>query len=327
MPQTQWTDISLADLIESRGLIQKHIVQTPLEYSPSLSERLGAPVWLKLESQQRTGSFKLRGASHAIARLSAAQRSRGVVTASTGNHGRALAFAARQQGIAARVCLSSAVPPNKVQAIGELGAQVVIVGSSQDEALAEAQRLADEEGLTLLPPFDHLHIIEGQASLGLEILEQLPDVRQVLVPLSGGGLFSGLALALKKATPAIALHGISMQQGAAMHESIKAGFPVQVEEMPTLADSLRGGIGLENRYSFAITREFCDGLHLVDEAAIAAGIRHAWFIERQVIEGAAAVPIAALLQGLIKPLGPTVVIVSGGNIDTAQHLSIVNGAG
>jgi len=328
MPQSlwhTWRDSSLAGLIAARQRICHQLRCTPLEYSHSLSARVGAAVWLKLESQQLTGSFKWRGASHAIARLSDSQRRAGVVTASTGNHGRALAFAAQQQGIAARVCLSAEVPLSKVRAIEAMCGQVQIIGSSQDDALREAQRLAEQEGMALLPPFDHPHIIEGQASLGLELLEQLPDVRQVLIPLSGGGLFSGLALALKAANPYIRLHGISMQKGAAMIESLKAGRPLEVKEQPTLADSLRGGIGLDNRYSFAITQALCDEQHVLDEAAIADAIRHAYFAEGQIIEGAAAVGIAALLQGWIKPGGPIVVIISGGNIDREQHLALLNG--
>jgi len=325
MPQSTWRDISLADLIAARERIRRHIRRTPLEHSPYLSKRIGVPVWLKLESQQLTGSFKLRGASHAIARLTPEQRKSGVVvTASTGNHGRALAFAAQQQGMTARVYLSAEVPQNKVAAIRALGGEVHIVGNSQGEALTAAKRVADKEGLALLPPFDHLRIIEGQASLALEVLEQLPDVRQVLIPLSGGGLFSGLALALKAANPCIRLHAISMRGGAAMYQCLQAGRPIEVKEQPTLADSLRGGIGLDNRYSFAITQALCDELHVVDEETIGAAIRHAYFEEHQIIEGAAAVGIAALLQELINPVGPIVAIISGSNIAMEQHLSLLN---
>ncbi|MBA1275661.1 hydroxyectoine utilization dehydratase EutB [Stutzerimonas azotifigens] len=298
---------------------------TPLEPSASLSQRLGVPVWLKLESQQATGSFKLRGAANAVAQLSAEARRGGVVTASTGNHGRALAYAAAQQGVRATVCLSRLVPANKVEAIRALGAEVRICGDSQDAAEAMALSLAAEEGATYLPPFDHPHIIAGQGTLGLEILEQCPEVAEVLVPLSGGGLFAGVALALKSARAQIRLHGISMRRGAAMHASLQAGHPLEVEELPTLADSLGGGIGLQNRYTFAMTQSLCDELHLLDEPAIAAGIRHAYREERQVVEGAGAVGISALLEGLIEPRGPVVVVVSGRNIDIQQHLRVING--
>lgn len=321
MPGLQLNDVYLA-----RQRIASLIRTTPMEHSPSLSNHMGVAVYLKLESQQITGSFKLRGASNAVAQLDAVARAKGVVAASTGNHGRALAYAASQLGVSATICLSHRVPQNKVQAIRDLGAQVCIIGQSQDDAQREAENIAAEQGATLLPPFDHPEIIAGQATLGLEIIEQLPDVAQVLVPLSGGGLFSGVALALKSANPSIRLHGISMQRGAAMHASLAAGHPVNVEEQSTLADSLGGGIGLDNRFTFAMTRELCDQLHLLDEASIGNGIRHAYFEERQVLEGAAAVGISALLDGLIEPRGPIVVVVSGRNVDIAQHQRVLAGA-
>lgn len=318
--------LQLNDIYLARQRIESLVRRTPMEYSPSLSQRLGVAVYLKLESLQITGSFKLRGASNAVAQLSAEQKARGVVAASTGNHGRALAYAASRQGVKATICLSHLVPANKVQAIRDLGAQVCIVGQSQDDAQREAERIADAEGATLLPPFDHPAIIAGQGTLGLEILEQQPDVAQILVPLSGGGLFAGVALALKSANRRIVTHGISMQRGAAMHASLAAGLPVEVEELPTLADSLGGGIGLDNRYTFDMTRERCDHLHLLSEASIANAIRHAYREERLVLEGAAAVGIAALLDGLIEPRGPIVVVVSGRNVDIDQHLRVLAGA-
>jgi threonine dehydratase len=318
--------ILLDQLFEARERIRGLVRETPLERSASLSQLLGVPVWLKLESQQATGSFKLRGASHAVAQLSQAQKRLGVITASTGNHGRALAFAAAQQGVNAIVCLSQRVPANKVQAIRELGAEVVITGHSQDDAQLEAERIAREQGAAFLPPFDHPHIIAGQGTLGLEILEQCPEVAEVLVPLSGGGLFAGVALGLKRQRPAIRVHGISMRRGAAMHASLEAGHPVEAEECPSLADSLGGGIGLNNRYTFALVRELADSVQLLDEPAIAAGMRHAYHQERLVLEGAAAVGIAALLKRSIEPRGPVVVVISGRNVDTGQHLRVLNGS-
>lgn len=318
--------LQLNDVYLARQRIESLVRRTPMEHSPSLSRLLGVPVYLKLESQQITGSFKLRGASNAVAQLSDEQKARGVITASTGNHGRALAYAASRQGVKATICLSQLVPGNKVQAIRDLGAEVCIVGRSQDDAQREAERIAREHGATLLPPFDHPAIIAGQGTLGLEILEQQPDVAQVLVPLSGGGLFAGVALALKRANPQIVTHGISMQRGAAMHTSLVAGHPVEVEELPTLADSLGGGIGLDNCYTFNMTRDTCDHLHLLSEASIANAIRHAYREERLVLEGAAAVGIAALLDGLIKQRGPIVVVVSGRNVDIDQHLRVLAGA-
>jgi threonine dehydratase len=318
--------LQLSDIYLARQRIQGLVRCTPLDLSPGLSRRVGVPVYLKLESQQITGSFKLRGASNAVAQLSGEQRQRGVVAASTGNHGRALAYAASQLGVKATICLSHLVPAYKVQAIRELGADLCVTGHSQDDAQREAERIAAEQGAALLPPFDHPAIIAGQGTLGLEILEQLPEVAQVLVPLSGGGLFAGVALALKSANTNIRVHGISMRRGAAMHASLQAQRPVEIEELATLADSLGGGIGLNNRHTFNMTRAFCDQVHLLDEASIANGMRHAYWEERQVVEGAGAVGIAALLDGVIGGAGPIVVVVSGRNLDVQQHARVMTGA-
>lgn len=317
--------LSLHDLYLARQRIHGLVRSTPLELSPSLSRHLGTPVYLKLEALQTTGSFKLRGASNAIAALSAEQRACGVVTASTGNHGRAVAHAAAQLGVRATVFLSQRVPGNKVQAIRDLGAEVCIVGHSQDDAQQAAQQHAGQQGATLIPPFDHPQVIAGQGTLGLEMIEQLPEVEQVLIPLSGGGLFAGVALAMKSIKPSITTHGISMQRGAAMYASLQAGGPVEVEELPTLADSLGGGIGLGNQHTLSMTRRLLDQLHLLPETSIANGIRHAYQHERLVVEGAGAVGIAALLDGLVTARGPVVVVVSGRNVDSAQHQRVING--
>jgi threonine dehydratase len=309
----------------ARRNISGKVLRTPLAHSPSLSARVGAPVYLKLESHQITGSFKLRGASNAIAHLTAEERHRGVIAASTGNHGRAIAHAAREQSMRAVICMSQLVPANKVDAIRALGAEVHIIGKSQDDAQLEAQRLMDQDGLVMLPPFDHPHMIAGQGTIGMEILEQLPDVKSVLVPLSGGGLFAGVALALKCANPEIATIGVTMENGCAMHASLHAGHPVFVEEVETLADSLGGGIGLDNRYTFSMVRELSDQTILVSEDAIARGIRHAYWEEREIVEGAGAVGIAALLTGALDlPPGPIVLLVSGRNIDMALHHKLIS---
>lgn len=317
--------LSLHDLYLARQRINGLVRSTPLELSPSLSRHLGTPVYLKLEALQTTGSFKLRGASNAIAAFSAEQRACGVVTASTGNHGRAVAHAAAQLGVKATVFLSQLVPGNKVQAIRDLGAEVCIVGHSQDDAQQAAQQYAEQQGAALIPPFDHPQVVAGQGTLGLEIIEQLPEVEQVLIPLSGGGLFAGVALAMKSIKPSITTHGISMQRGAAMHASLQAGRPVEVEELPTLADSLGGGIGLGNKHTLSMTQRLLDQLHLLPEASIANGMRHAYQHERLVVEGAGAVGIAALLDGLVTARGPVVVVVSGRNVDSAQHQRVING--
>jgi threonine dehydratase len=221
--------------------------------------------------------------------------------------------------------MSRLVPRNKIEAIAALGAEARIVGASQDEAQLEADRLVGEDGMTMLPPFDHPDIIAGQGTIGLEILEDLPEVETVLVPLSGGGLIAGVACAIKSADPQIRVIGVTMERGCAMYRSQKAGSPVVVEELPTLADALGGGIGLDNRYTFAMVRDLVDDLLLVSEEQIADAIRHAYFDERQVIEGSGAVGIAALRAGAVRRPGITAVVVSGGNIDMALHARLIRG--
>jgi len=318
------SSITLADVYRARQRLAGRVAHTPLVASAPLSERAGVPVYLKLETVQPTGSFKLRGATNALAEL-AEQGVTRVVTASTGNHGRAVSHAARALGIEAAVCMSSLVPENKVRAVRALGARVVIVGKSQDDAQVEAQRLVREEGYAFVPPFDDARVIAGQATIGVEVFEALPEAATLVVPLSGGGLFSGVAFAAKAIRPDVAMIGVSMERGAAMHASLAAGKPVLVDELETLADSLGGGIGLDNAHTFAMTRALIDDVVLLDEASIARGIVHAYREERLVVEGAAAVGIAALLDDRIaRRNGPIVVVVSGANIDMAQHLRLVS---
>jgi threonine dehydratase len=317
--------VGLAEIEAARARISDFIRETPVDASPCLSEITGVPVWLKHEHHQMTGAFKLRGASNAVAQLSAAEQARGVVCASTGNHGRALAHAAKVAGVRAIICMSRLVPGNKVRAIETLGAEVRIIGRSQDDAQAEVDRLVREEGLAMIPPFDDPRVVAGQGTLGLEMLEAVPDLCCALVPLSGGGLIAGIAAALKARRPGIRVVGVSMARGAAMAESLRAGRPVQVQELPSLADSLGGGIGLENRWTFPMVRDLVDEVVLLSEPEIATGVRHCYAEERQVVEGAAAVGVAALLAGKFKPQGPAVALLSGGNIDMGLHLRIVNG--
>jgi len=316
--------IGLAEIEAARQTITGMIRRTPLDPSPSLSERAGVPVYLKAEHQQITHSFKLRGAANAVLNLDEGVRARGVVGVSTGNHGRGLAYAARETGTRCIICMSKLVPQNKIDGIRALGAEIRIIGRSQDEAQHEVDRLV-EDGMTMIPPFDHRHIIAGQGTLGLEILEDLPGAGTLVVQMSGGGLISGIAAAAKAMKPDIRIVGVSMERGAAMAASQAAGRPVEVEELPTLADSLGGGIGLENVYTFAMVRDLVDEIVLVDEREIAAGIHHGYWHESQIVEGSGAVGMSALLAGKIRPAGPTVLLLSGGNIDMALHHRIISG--
>jgi threonine dehydratase len=317
--------VTVADIEAARTRIADNIVATATMPSNHLSRLAGKPVHLKMEHRQITGSFKLRGATNAILSLDAGQRTAGVVAVSTGNHGRGLAHAAKRAGVRAVICMSNLVPANKVAAIRDLGAEVRIVGQSQDDAQEEVDRLVGEDGMSLIPPFDHPAIIAGQGTLGLDIVEAVPDVTDVIVPVSGGGLIAGIAVAVKAARPQARLIGVSMERGAAMAESLAAGRPVATLERPSLADSLGGGIGLDNRYTFALVRTLCDGVVRLSEAEIADGIRHAYRHEQEIVEGAGAIGIAALLANKVKLAGPTVILLSGRNIDMDVHRRIVAG--
>lgn len=315
--------VTLADIKRAAARIFGRVTRTPLVYSGSLSERTGQPVHLKLETRQPIGAFKLRGAMNAILSLDDAARKRGLVTASTGNHGRAVAYAARELGVPATICMSSLVPVNKVEAIRAVGAEIRIIGTSQDDAQVEAERLIESRGLTPIPPFDDADVVAGQGTIGLEIVEDLPDLATVLVPLSGGGLAGGVAVAIKALKPQARVIGISMERGAAMHAAIAAGKPVAIREEETLADSLGGGIGLSNHVTFTLCRDLLDDIVLLTEDEIAEGIRHAARQEDMTVEGAGAVGIAAILANKIAVSGPAALIISGGNIDPALHQRIL----
>ncbi|MFT7593901.1 MAG: threonine dehydratase [Paracoccaceae bacterium] len=318
------SNITLQDSFAARQRIADRVHYTPLVGSPSLSARTGGDISLKLENTQITGSFKLRGATNAILSLTEAERAVGVVGVSTGNHGRGLAYAAAQAGVRCIICMSELVPQNKIDGIKSHGAEVRIVGRSQDDAQLEVDRLV-AEGMVMLPPFDHRDIIAGQSTVALEMLEQAPDLNTVLVPLSGGGLISGVAMVMKAVNPNIRVVGISMERGAAMYECQQAGKPILVEEQATLADSLGGGIGLDNAYTFEMTKNLVDNIVLVSEVEIAEAIRHAYWQERQIIEGSGSVGIAALLAGKIDTPARCVSLISGQNIDMALHKRLIDG--
>ncbi|MFQ5565327.1 MAG: hydroxyectoine utilization dehydratase EutB [Paracoccaceae bacterium] len=316
--------VTRAEIEQARTLLKDRIRRTPVEPSPSLSNLSGVPVSLKLEHHQFSGSFKFRGATNAVLSLSAAEREAGVVGVSTGNHGRGLARAAAAAGVRCVIAMSELVPGNKVEGIRAEGADVLIHGRSQDEAQTKVDDLV-AAGMTMIPPFDDRRIIAGQGTLGLEIIEAMPDLATVVVQVSGGGLISGIAAAIKAVKPHVRIVGVSMERGAAMHASLEAGHPVEVEELSTLADSLGGGIGLGNQLTYAMTRDLVDDVVTLTEPEIAAGIRHCYWQERQIVEGSGAVGVAALLSGKIEPSGPTMLLLSGGNIDMTLHHRIASG--
>ena len=316
--------LSLADILEARRTIRGVADATPFVPSPFMSAKCGQDFLLKLENMQPIGAFKLRGAYNCVMGLP--EGTTGVTCCSTGNHGRGVAYAAAKRGLRAVICMSELVPKAKVDGIKALGAEVAIVGTSQDEALAESQRLVATEGLVEISPFDDPRVIAGQGTIGLEMLEARPDLDTILVPLSGGGLAAGVAIAAKSINPEVKVIGISMDRGAAMHASIIAGHPVEVEEVPSLADSLGGGIGLDNKLSFPLCRENLDEIVLVTEEEIRDAMQVLFFEDRIVAEGACVVGIAATLAGkLPPPTGPVGTIITGRNLDMRLFHKIMGG--
>ena len=313
----------LSHIHAARSVLNGIADATPFVPSPYMSLRAGHEFLLKLETCQPIGAFKLRGAVNAV--MSLPEGVAGVTCCSTGNHGRGVAWAAARRGIRAVICMSELVPKAKVDGIRALGAEVCIIGRSQDDALAESQRLVASEGLVEISPFDDARVIAGQGTIGAEMIEARPDLDMVLVPLSGGGLAAGVAVAVKSVQPQVRVIGVTMDRGAAMHASLAAGHPVEIEEVPSLADSLGGGIGLNNKLSFPLCRDWLDDTILVTEDEIRDAMQVLFFEDRMVAEGASVVGLAAVLSGKVQPEGPTGTIVTGRNLDMAQFLRIMAG--
>ena len=271
------------------------------------------PVSLKLESLQHTGSFKVRGAANRLLKLDARQRGRGVVAASSGNHGRAVAEVAGRLGVPATVCVPDWVDPVKLRAIGAAGARIVRAGPTYDHAEERAAELAAKTGVPLVHPFDDMDVIEGQGTVGLEIATRLPGVKEVIVPLSGGGLVAGIGLAVRDR--GIRVVAVSAGRASVMARSLERGRPVEVPEEETVASALSGGIGLDNRFSFDLCEQVIDRHVIVDEAAIRSAVARAFRQCRLVVEGGGAAGLAALWSGGYRPGGRAVIVVSGGNID------------
>lgn len=316
---------SASDVWRARSRIRGLVGETPTLPSVPLSTRLGGDIHLKWETMHPTGAFKVRGAANKLMSLSPEMRRRGVATFSTGNHGQAVAYVARRLGAPATVCVSSGVPRNKIAALEGLGARVEVHGSSQDDAEEYCYNLGREEGLEVIKPFDDPDVIAGQGTIGLELLDQLPGLETLLVPLSGGGLIAGIALALKANLPSVRIVGITMERGAVMYASLREGSPVRLAEEETLADSLRGGIGRDNRYTFPLVRELVDETLLVSEEAIARAMAYILTEHRMAVEGAAAVGVAALLEGKVEASHRlTAAVITGNNLDMTSFMEAVS---
>jgi threonine dehydratase len=317
--------VTLRDIYRARQRIAAVVTRTPVISSSLLSERVGVSVYLKAESLQKTGSFKIRGAANKMLSLTTEEQARGVITVSSGNHGRAVAFVAHQLGINATICMSTRVPHNKLEAIKRLGAEVVVTGDSYEEAEIHTLALQEERGLTMVDPFDDPLVIAGQGTIGLELLEDLPEVDTVIVPLSGGGLISGIALVLKSASPSIRVIGVTMDRAPVMYHSLRAGAPIEMEEEDTIADALVGNIGVSNKYTFRMVQEYVDDTVLVSDEEIAAAMAFALEKHHLVVEGGGAVGIAALLHQRAGGLGHNVVVVvSGSNVSLPLLLNMAH---
>ena len=315
--------LNLDDFKKAHKSISPYINYTPLIHSLELSKNL--EVYLKLECLQITGSFKLRGATNKLLSLTNEQKNKGVIAVSTGNHGKGVAHAAKQIGIKSTIFMSSMVPIHRKKAIESLGAKVEIIGNKSDEADLYAREFAKKNNITLVHPFDDLDVIAGQGTVGLEMLEAMPDIDSVIIPTSGGGLIGGIALAIKLQKPNVKIIATSMKKGPSMYESLKAGKPVDVKEEETLADCLGGSIGLENQYTFGICKDVIDDFILIDEPKIAEGIKFNFEKHKLVTEGAAATSIMAVKDQLSSHFGKnTICLLCGGNIDSELFGKIIS---
>jgi threonine dehydratase len=305
--------VSADDVTAARKLLRDVISDTPVLHSRVLSGIASGPVFLKCENLQRTGSFKVRGAYLRIARLTDAERARGVVAASAGNHAQGVAFAAGRLGCTATVVMPQGAPLPKVQATRDYGAQVILHGSNVEDALAEALAYSERTGAVFIHPFDHHDIVAGQGTVGLEIFEQCPQVRTVVVPVGGGGLAAGLAVAVKSLDPEIHVVGVQAEAVAPYPGSLAAGHPVSIRATSTMADGI--AVSRPGDIPFAILSGFAERVVTVSEESLARGLLLCLERAKQVVEPAGAAGVAAVLEHARDFTPPVVVVLSGGNID------------
>lgn len=307
----------LTDFENARETVAGVVRETPMETSRYLSGVLGAQVHLKCENLQRTGSYKIRGAFNRISALSAEERARGVVAASAGNHAQGVALAARELGIRATIFMPVGVALPKLEATRDYGADVVLRGDSFGETADAAAAFAAETGAVTIPPFDHPDVVAGQGTLGLEILEQVPDAATVIVPIGGGGLASGVASAIRQRTAldgrTVRIIGVQAANAAPYPVSLEAGEPTSVPFVPTIADGI--AVYTPGELNFQIIRDAVDEIVTVTEDDVARAIIVLLERAKLVVEPAGAVSVAAILSGAVRTDGPTVAVLSGGNID------------
>ncbi len=307
--------VEISDIQDARQILESVIIQTPILADAKLSREIGATAFLKAECLQKSGSFKIRGAYNKIHRLSDAEKKRGVITASAGNHAQGVALAAQMHDIKATVVLPEFAPLTKITATKSLGADVIMQGKTFDDAVAFSQKLRDEHGYTYVHAFDDEKIIAGQGTIGLEIAEGLPEASIVVVPVGGGGVISGIAIAVKNLLPTARVVGVQAANCAPMARSVAAGEAVEIEALETIADGI--AVKRPGKLTIPIIREFVDELVEVSEEDIARAIFHCTQNNRLVVEGAGAAGLAALLAGKIALDADDTVcaILCGGNID------------
>lgn len=312
--------ISMELLRDARCVLSPVINLTPM--IPTKGFVPDCRFYLKADCLQKTGAFKLRGAYYKLSTLTDEEKARGVIACSAGNHAQGVAFAARDMGIPATICIPAGAPLSKIEATRSYGANVVLVPGVYDDAHAEAVRLRDEQGLTFIHPFDDERVMAGQGTIGLEIAEQLPDVDVVLVPIGGGGLIAGVASALRQLKPACRIIGVQAAGAASMADSLRAGHILTLPEVHTVADGIQ--VKTPGEKTFAICREAVDEVVTVGEAEIASAILTVLERQKLMVEGAGAVGVAAAMYGELDLRGKTVcALLSGGNLDVTMLERII----
>ena len=310
--------VTLDMIKDARRAMQGIVRNTPLDPAP----HVGRNIYIKAENLQLTGSFKLRGAYNKIRSLTSEEAARGVIACSAGNHAQGIAYSASMLGIRSTICMPAGAPLSKVESTKGYGAEVVLVPGVYDDAAREARRLAQEQGYTFAHPFDDPLVIAGQGTIGLEILEQLPQVEQVIVPIGGGGLISGIAVAIKTLKPSCRIIGVQAAKAASMYLSQIEGAPVELTSVATIADGI--AVKKPGELTFALCQRYVDEIITVSEGEIACAILQLIEGQKTVAEGAGAAAVAAALFGKVDTLGrPTVCVVSGGNVDVTTLSRIV----
>ncbi|MGB1656799.1 MAG: threonine ammonia-lyase [Longimicrobiales bacterium] len=317
-------DLTLERLIAARARIVDAVHRTPLLHSRTMSDRVGAPVWLKCENLQRTGAFKVRGALNRLLTLSPEERARGVSTISAGNHAQAVAWAASAAGVSSTVVMMEHASPTKVRASRDYGADVILHGDAA-AAFEKVHEVSLERGLTFVHPFDDPEVVAGHASCGLEILEDLPNVGTIVVPVGGGGLSSSIAAATALSQADADVWGVEPTGAAAMHESFEAGQALRLDRVDTVADGL--GAPMAGELNYEILSEHARGIVLVEDREIVCAMMILLERTKLLAEPAGAAGLAALLEDKIEfdRTRPVVVVISGGNADLAQLARLIQG--